>query len=344
MYFEADPHEMLPEEESLLTVYDQNRCLSFETKPVPTDHIALVLEAARFSDSAGNLQNWRFVVVREQDQRNAIAKACRGQDFIGQAPVVIVIVTDEEQGLRFYEQDGLRYNIQYAAMAAQNMLTAARILGYGANFTAAFDHEELSELLGVPEVWRVQGVVAFGPAAHEPRFQGRVTIDALVYLEKWGRTIEHPEYVVHDVQLVRYLKARADQLLPPISRTVKEGARTARFEALHAELQLKNRQIASLRHELESLHERLLLARDQKPTTIVIESNQEEGPWGYYVLKNAKGISYPADRTELEERFEGIEIHDRPITEFLAFVDYPVRNHRELLAKLKQAIDRVENA
>lgn len=344
MYFDADPHEMLPEEESLLTVYDQNRCLSFETRPVLSDHVALVLEAARFSDSAGNLQNWRFVVVREQEQRNAIAKACRGQDFLAQAPVVIVIVTDEEQGLRFYEQDGLRYNIQYAAMAAQNMLTAARVLGYGANFTSAFDREELSSLLGVPEVWRVQGVVAFGPPAHEPRFQGRVSIDALAYLEKWGRRVEHPDYVTHDVQIVRYLKARADQLLPPISGAVKAGARQARFEALRAELQLKNRQIVSLRHELESLHERLLLARDQKPTTIVIEGSQEEGPWGYYVLKGAKGIVYPAFREELEQRFEGIEVHDRPITEFLAFVDYPVHNHRELLAKLKDAIDRVENA
>lgn len=343
MYFERDAHDMTPEEEGLMHVFDQNRCVSFRQEKVLSDHVALVLEAARFSDSPGNLQPWRFIVIQEQERRNDIARACLSQDFIAQAPVVIVIVTDEEQALRFYDQDGLRYNIQYAAMAAQNMMTAARMLNYGANFTSAFDRGQLADVLGVPDVWRIQGVVAFGPAAHEPRFQGRASIRDLLYLEKWGRNIENVDYLMHEVPIVQYLETRAKQILPPIGKEIEQGARKARFELLHAELKLKNRQIESLRSDLKSLHERLLIARDQKPTTIIIEGkDQEAGPWGYYILKHAKGIEYPATRVDLEKQFEGIEIKDAPITEILPFLDYPVRNHRELLQKFKVAIARFE--
>ncbi|MFT4308154.1 MAG: nitroreductase family protein [Candidatus Woesearchaeota archaeon] len=344
MYFAPDPHEMEPEESVLLTVYDQNRCLSFVQEKVLSDHIALVLEAGRFSDSAGNLQNWRFIVVERQDKRNVLAQVCRGQDFLAQAPVAIIIVTDEEQALRFYEQEGLRYDLQYAAMAAQNMLTAARLLGYGANYTSAFDREALSEEFGIPETWRVQGVVAFGKPAHTPRFQGRVPIRDLVYLESWGRNIENLDYIMHDVPIVQYLQARAKQVLPPISRAVESGARKARFELLHAELRLKNKQIESLRRDLHSLHERLRIARGLKPTTIVVESEQEAGPWGYYILKNAKGIEYPATREDLAERFEGLEIRDVPIGRILPFVEYPVRSHRELLTKLSAAVKAYESS
>ena len=344
MYPEPESHEMLPDEEVLLRVYDQNRCLSFVQEKVLSDHVALVLEAGRFSDSAGNLQNWRFIVVEDQEKRNALARVCRGQDFLAQAPVCVVLVTDEEQALRFYEQAGLRYNLQYAAMAAQNMLTAARLLGYGANFTSAFDRDAIAEEFGVPETWRVQGVVAFGKPAHAPRFQGRVPIKDLVYLESWGRNIENLDYILHDVPIVNYLQTRAKQVLPPISRAVESGAREARFELLHAELKLKNRQIESLKHDLHSLHERLVIARDGKPTTIVIENEQEAGPWGYYILKNAKGIVYPATREDLAERFAGIEIRETPIEDVLPFVDYPVRSHRELLSKLSAAIKAFESA
>ena len=331
-------------EEVLLNVYDQNRCLSFVQERVISDHVALVLEAGRFSDSAGNLQNWRFIIATEQNKRNAIAKACRGQDFLAQAPVLIVIITDEEQALRFYEQEGLRYNLQYAAMAAQNMLTAARMLGYGANFTSAFDRDTLSDILRVPETWRIQGVIAFGKAAHTPTFQGRVAIKDLVYLESWGRNIENLDYILHDVPIVQYLQTRAKQVVPPISRAVESGARQARFELLHAELRLKNKQIESLRRDLHSMHERLRIARDQKPTTVYIENEQEAGPWGYYILKNAKGIEYPAMRDDLAERFAGIEIRDTPIETILPFVEYPVRSHRELLTKLSAAVKAYESS
>ena len=63
---------------------------SFEDRPVEDEVLEQVLEAGRLAPSAGNRQDWLFVVVRDAAKRKAMVKACRDQAFVGQAPVIIV--------------------------------------------------------------------------------------------------------------------------------------------------------------------------------------------------------------------------------------------------------------
>ena len=58
-------------------------------KEVSEEDITAVLEAARFSQSAKNLQDWRFIVVKDKNMRNRLADAAKGQRFVAEAPVVI---------------------------------------------------------------------------------------------------------------------------------------------------------------------------------------------------------------------------------------------------------------
>jgi nitroreductase len=62
----------------------------FLSKPVEDDKLQLILSAARLAPSASNRQEWRFVVVRDPETRQRLADAARGQQFVGEAPVVIV--------------------------------------------------------------------------------------------------------------------------------------------------------------------------------------------------------------------------------------------------------------
>lgn len=56
-----------------------------------------MLEAARLAPSASNRQPWRFMVVRDRTIRQQIRHICLDQQFIEEAPVVIICFGDLER-------------------------------------------------------------------------------------------------------------------------------------------------------------------------------------------------------------------------------------------------------
>ena len=62
----------------------------YKDQPIPEEALSTVLEAARLAPSAGNRQEYKFVVVKDEKLRQDLVPACNNQSFVGQAPVVIV--------------------------------------------------------------------------------------------------------------------------------------------------------------------------------------------------------------------------------------------------------------
>ncbi|MCK4349549.1 MAG: nitroreductase family protein, partial [Candidatus Krumholzibacteria bacterium] len=62
---------------------------AYEDKPVEDEKLLAVLEAARLAPSASNMQEWRFVVVRDQATREKLMVASNHQLFVAEAPVVV---------------------------------------------------------------------------------------------------------------------------------------------------------------------------------------------------------------------------------------------------------------
>lgn len=58
----------------------------YKPSEIPREHLMEILEAGRLAPSAGNRQPWRFIVVREAEQKRRVAEAARGQMFIADAP------------------------------------------------------------------------------------------------------------------------------------------------------------------------------------------------------------------------------------------------------------------
>lgn len=48
---------------------------SYQDRPVEKEKIDMILEAARLAPSASNRQEWRFIVVRDRETRQRLAKA-----------------------------------------------------------------------------------------------------------------------------------------------------------------------------------------------------------------------------------------------------------------------------
>jgi nitroreductase len=64
--------------------------------PVHEADLAKILNAGLHAPSGYNLQPWRFVVVRELEQRKKLRGAAFGQPKVEEAPVVIVACGDKE--------------------------------------------------------------------------------------------------------------------------------------------------------------------------------------------------------------------------------------------------------
>ena len=66
----------------------------FESTPVPDADLAKILQAGLEAPSGYNLQPWRFVVVRDPEQRKRLRQAAMGQPKVEEAPVVVVACGD----------------------------------------------------------------------------------------------------------------------------------------------------------------------------------------------------------------------------------------------------------
>ena len=85
----------------MLTVWEaikvRRSIRKFAPDDIPEELIEQMLEAARLAPSASNRQPWRFLVVRDKEVRKKLRHICLEQQFIEEAPVVIVCFGDPER-------------------------------------------------------------------------------------------------------------------------------------------------------------------------------------------------------------------------------------------------------
>lgn len=145
----------------------------FAATNVAAEVVERLVELATWAPSAGNLQPWRFVAVRDPARKAALAEAAWGQRFVAQAPVVVVICADPERSAARYGDRGRTlYCLQDTAAATQTFLLAAAAQGIGSCWVGAFDEEEVRRVLGLTEGLRPVAIVPLGYAADKQRETG----------------------------------------------------------------------------------------------------------------------------------------------------------------------------
>ena len=157
---------------------------SYDEQPVTEAQIRTLLEAASFAPSAGNIQPWEFVVVKDPGIKAQLAAAALDQAFIAEAPVVIVVCANETRSQQGYGSRGVTlYCIQDTAAATQNLLLAACALGLGTCWVGAFQEPAASSALNLPPHVRPVGIIPVGiPAENRPPRRRR-PMDDIVHRE-----------------------------------------------------------------------------------------------------------------------------------------------------------------
>jgi nitroreductase len=151
-------------------------------KPIPDDVLRRVLDAGRLAPSARNLQEWKFVVVRDPGLRARLVEAARGQSFVGEAPAVIVGSAVETDHVMTCGQ--LCYPIDLA-IALDHMTLAAAAEGLGSCWVGAFHEEAVKEIVGIPDEVRVVALLALGYPAGEVAARPRKSFDEVVVWDRW---------------------------------------------------------------------------------------------------------------------------------------------------------------
>ena len=156
---------------------------AFEKRPVEDNKLNSVLEAARLAPSASNRQEWRFVVVRNEATRAKLAKAAKGQQFVGEAPVVIACCAETDAHVMTCGQQCYPIDV---AIAIDHMTLTAVELGLGTCWIGAFSEPDVKSVLGIPEDIRVVELLPLGyPADPAPKDKNRHPMDEIVSWEKW---------------------------------------------------------------------------------------------------------------------------------------------------------------
>jgi nitroreductase len=152
-------------------------------RKVENDKLDRVLEAGRLAPSAKNLQEWRFVVVRDEGRRKRLAEAAKGQTFVGEAPVVIAACATVTDYVMTCGQ--LTYPIDLA-IALEHMVLAAAAEGLGTCWIGAFYEEEVKKILNIPPEVRVVALLPLGYPDESPHPRPRKEIGEIVAFESWG--------------------------------------------------------------------------------------------------------------------------------------------------------------
>lgn len=149
---------------SLLEVFWQHRSVrDFLPRPIPEEHVELILRAAQRASTDASAQMYSFIRITDPALRDRMATLAGNQQHIRDCAEYFIVCLDvyrlrrllEHRGSRFgmRARGALLFGILDAALAAENLAVAAEMLGYGVCFIGAVQAaaDRIARELSLPE-------------------------------------------------------------------------------------------------------------------------------------------------------------------------------------------------
>ena len=197
------------------TAIENRRAIkAFDPSHRMTDaEVQQLFELAKLSPTAFNIQNWRFVVLKDPELRQQVRAAAWNQAQVTDASLLVVLTAD----LKSWEKEPRRYwrnaaqpvqdfmvsaldgyyrgkdqvqrdeAMRSCGMAAQTLMLAAQEMGYESCPMDGFDFDAVGQLINLPADHAIAMFVAIGKgtqAAH-PR-SGPVGLDEIVITDRFA--------------------------------------------------------------------------------------------------------------------------------------------------------------
>jgi len=210
-------------------VVERRATPSFDGSPIPDDALAAIIKAGIQAPSGYNIQPWRFIVVRQPEQKRHLREAAMGQPKVEEASAVIVFCGDvraalsqdfdevlaesvkhgfnEEQNKKMKEMIRANFSApagnamglapdyavwvnRHVMIAFTTMMWMAETLGYDTAPMEGFFEDKVKSVLDIPADIRVVALLAIGKRkGHDKPYAGRRQLKDLCFAEKWGEGI-----------------------------------------------------------------------------------------------------------------------------------------------------------
>src|SRR5215217_8176234 len=170
------------------TVVKRRRmCREYLDRDVPQEKVDRILDLASRYPSAGHTEPQEFIVVRDQQVKEDLARAALDQMFVAQAPLVIGVVSDIRRSVRRYGERGVHFfSIIDGAFVAMLILLAVVDEGLGACFVGSFYDEQVQEVLSLPQEVRPIGIIPISYCAEGPRRLPRRSRQQIIHRDRYG--------------------------------------------------------------------------------------------------------------------------------------------------------------
>lgn len=147
----------------------------FQKKKIPQDLMNRLMEALIWAPSAGNLQSRKFYFIRNEGIKKLLSQAALNQNFLAEAPLVIVGCSDSRIAYKYGDRGVDLYSIQDVSVSIMGMMLVAHENGLGSTWVGAFREQEVSQILRLPRHLRPVAIVPVGYPARIPSPPPRVS-------------------------------------------------------------------------------------------------------------------------------------------------------------------------
>jgi nitroreductase len=197
---------------------DRRATNRFKSTPVPQEYLDAILRFGAQAPSGYNLQPWRFIVVRDPENRQRLQKAAFNQAKVGEAPVVIIAFAPKDDWKTHMDavfREGVRRGTgkaekveamekvatdfvatlplgqwlnRHTMIAFTTMMLVAEAYGLDTAPMEGFDSDAVKHEFGLPDESEVVALLAIGFAeSPDKAYGGRLALADLVHTEHFGQ-------------------------------------------------------------------------------------------------------------------------------------------------------------
>ncbi|MFB5269278.1 nitroreductase family protein [Paenibacillus enshidis] len=196
--------------ETLRVISERHSVKKYETGvQMPEEDLQMILKAAGEAPSAWNLQHWKFLVIESEADKQKLLPIAYNQSQVAESCLTVAVLGDLEANRNtvIYDQaveagflkadirDALvgqingAYQspqvardsaIRNASLAAQNIMLAAKSLGYDTCPMSGFNPEQLIEGFNIPDRYLPVMLITVGKAKEPAHPSGRLPLSETI--------------------------------------------------------------------------------------------------------------------------------------------------------------------
>ena len=148
----------------LKLAYDRYSVREMTSEKVKQEDLEKILEAARLSPTAKNMQRQRLLVINTEEGINKI-KECTQCDF---GASTIIVISYEKDNIENESEFSRKYGLIDTGIVATHMCLEATNLGLGTTMVGLFDRELTKEKFNIPDKYQPELLLPIGYIDRKP--------------------------------------------------------------------------------------------------------------------------------------------------------------------------------